>query len=298
MNKQAIIIIAHDNLNILKKIVTFLDSEYFDIFVHIDKKSKIDINSDFKEIVKKSKIFLYKEIDVRWADFSQVECELFLMKKVLSQNIQYDFLHLISGVDVPLKTPKEIYEFFISNLGKEFVHFSALDIPKKKEKWIKYFYIFGKINRKCILFKLLDKISVQFQKLFAIDRTKNIPFKLMTGSNWFSITSNFAKYVLENENTIYKYFTNTRSADELFIQTILYNSDFVNNLYYNKFDNNYTACMRYNDWERGNPYTFTMDDYEILVKSNLIFARKFDENVDIEIVDKLLQRYKTKRDNI
>ena len=41
MTKQAILIMAHNNLDLLNKLIELLDSDYFDIFLHIDKKSDI-----------------------------------------------------------------------------------------------------------------------------------------------------------------------------------------------------------------------------------------------------------------
>ena len=56
--KEAILIMAHNNLNILKKTILLLDSEFFDIYIHIDKKSNININ-ELRRICKKSKIYVY-----------------------------------------------------------------------------------------------------------------------------------------------------------------------------------------------------------------------------------------------
>lgn len=39
--KQAILILAHRNTLALKSTIELLDSQYFDFFLHIDKKSRI-----------------------------------------------------------------------------------------------------------------------------------------------------------------------------------------------------------------------------------------------------------------
>ena len=41
------------------------------------------------------------------------------------------------------------------------------------------------------------------------------------------------------------------------------------------------------DWNRGNPYIYRIDDYDELIHSKCMFARKFDSNVDKKIIDKL-----------
>ena len=47
------------------------------------------------------------------------------------------------------------------------------------------------------------------------------------------------------------------------------------------------SCLRSIDWKRGNPYIYRLEDFESLIHSEFLFARKFDQNVDKNIVDKL-----------
>ena len=42
--------------------------------------------------------------------------------------------------------------------------------------------------------------------------------------------------------------------------------------------------MRLIDWEKGGPYTWTIGDYEELSASEMMFARKFDIDVDERII--------------
>ena len=179
MNKQAILIMAYNNELVLDKLIKELDSIYFDIYLHIDKKSYLNIE-DYINITKISKIYVYKEINVIWADYSQVECELFLIKEALKNN--YEYLHLLSGSDMLLKTSKYIYEYF-HNSNKEYIHFQNINVPSHKMEWIK----------------------------------NKTDLKLMTGANWFSITNNFAKYLITKEEQIRTIFQGSRSPDEFFI---------------------------------------------------------------------------------
>ena len=83
MEKQAILIIAHNNINILKYLIKSLDYEYFDIYLHLDSKCDIAI-SDLKDLCKNSGLHIYKKINVKWATYSQVECELLLLEKAFN----------------------------------------------------------------------------------------------------------------------------------------------------------------------------------------------------------------------
>lgn len=291
MKKQAIMIIAHNNIWTLERLIKMLDSEYFDIYIHIDKKSKINDLQYIKNIVKKSKIFVYKKINVRWADYSQIRCELFLLNEAKKNN-NYSYYHLISGADMPLKNAKEIYDFFEKHNGKEFVHFNSSSFPIYKYNWLRYYWFFRKFSRKSKILYMLDYLSVKLQKILHVNRLKKNNLTFMTGANWFSITNKFCDYILMNENNLKKIYKHTRCSDEIFLQTLLYNSHFKDNLYYSNFDDNYIACMRCIDWKRGNPYVFRTADYYSLINSEYMFARKFDEKTDKNIIELIYENNK------
>ena len=123
-----------------------------------------------------------------------------------------------------------------------------------------------------------------------VNKVKNEKRKFYTGANWFSITGDFAKYVVSEKDWIEKTFKHAKSSDEFFMQTLLMNSKFKSNLYSNKMNDDYIACVRLIDWNRGGPYTWRIDDFDEMMKSKCMFARKVDEKVDNKIIEKI---YKT-----
>ena len=76
------------------------------------------------------------------------------------------------------------------------------------------------------------------------------------------------------------------------MQTALLNSPFAADAYMKNCGNNHLACARLIDWQRGNPYVFKMQDFDLIKNSPAMFARKFDMDVDSEIIDKVLQSIK------
>lgn len=101
-----------------------------------------------------------------------------------------------------------------------------------------------------------------------------------------------ARYVISKEEWVKNIFYNTLCADELFLQTIVVNSDFINKLYYKEFDDNMIANMRFIDWKRGMPYVFRENDFNELINTDLLFARKFDYEIDRNIIDKIFNYLK------
>ena len=74
---------------------------------------------------------------------------------------------------------------------------------------------------------------------------------------------------------------------------LIENSEFKNNLYFPNEDSDYRSCMRHIDWKRGNPYVFKIDDFDELINSPCMFARKFDINTDRKICEKIFNYLKS-----
>lgn len=284
MNKHAYLIMAHKFDLTFKTLISMLDYENNDIYIHMDSKV---IDYDFtliKTLVKKSNIYEIKRFNVAWGGFSQIAVELELLKAATRGN-NYSYYHLISGEDLPIKTNEYIYNFFENCNYKEFVRFQEMDF--KYNKRVQVYYPFQeKIGRK---YKLVTKIWGKVQQLLLIKRNKNIKFQ--KGDNWFSITDELAKYVVEKENWIYNTFKMSLCCDEIFLQTLIINSRFINNLYYDKFDGSWQGTMRLVDWNRGRPYVYTNDDYNEIVNSDKLFARKFDSKIDSKIIERIKNTY-------
>ena len=124
MNKHAYLVIAHNEFEILKLLIGVLDDIRNDIFIHFDAKcSKLPLLKCFKS----NMYIIHNRINVCWGDYSQVDAELLLfdyahtMQK--EKNVSYQYYHLISGVDIPLKSQDYIHNFFDRHNGREFLGF-------------------------------------------------------------------------------------------------------------------------------------------------------------------------------
>lgn len=100
------------------------------------------------------------------------------------------------------------------------------------------------------------------------------------GPNWVSITGEFARYIVEHKNEIRRTYKCSRCCDEVFLQTLLFNSQFSKNVCTK-------GCMRRIDWKRGNPYIFGINDFEELKSSDAWFARKLTLENSGELINKI-----------
>ena len=287
--KHAYMIMAHNNFVILEKLIRLLDDERNDIYIHINYNVKKFEPDKYRLLAEKSRVIFIDRIRVRWGEYSQIKCVLNLLKAATKEG--YDYYHLMSGVDLPLKTQDQIHEFFDENDGKEFVHFDSKRADVMNINRIKYFHLIqGRPGSKILrgFISGIGILTLALEKALRINRLQSQTFQLQKGSNEFSITDSLAKYILSQEALIQKTFLFTSCGDEMFVHTLVWNSIYKEKLYYKKFDNNYTANMRYIDWNRGKPYVWKNQDYDDLVSSDYMFARKFDYNVDSEIVKEFI----------
>lgn len=304
MKRHAYLIMAHNNFEILKKLLESLDDSRNDIYIHIDKKVE---NFDFdllRNCLNKSNIFFTDRTDVGWGDYSQINCEYILLKKAFYSENDYSYYHFLSGVDLPIKTQDDIHTFFDSIDGKEVVQLASDKLITERHAYYRisrYHFLsrYTKHKSKIIrnLIKFMNFIIMPLQSLLHIDRLKHKQIKVGYGANWVSITNEFVKYIIDSEDFIKKVFKHSLCADELFIQTLLVNSKFIDNVYSQTKSDTFdgTPAMRYIDWGRGNPYVFKIDDYNSLINSNMLFARKFDYNQDKEIVEKIYDYVKNQK---
>lgn len=303
--RHAYLIMAHHQFDVLERLISQLDDERNDIYLHIDKKVS---HFDFKKIrslALKSSVYFVPRINVNWGGYSQIQCELILLKAAVQRN--YRYYHLLSGSDLPLKTQDEIHTFFQYYDGIEFVHFSKETKPEMKKIYsrISRYHLFQDTASRFSFKKLrfyttaLDKSVLLFQRIIRTNRLKQAPFTLKFGSSWFSITDECANFVISKEPWIEQFFSRSKCADELFLQTLLYHSPFKKRLSVKRSDQEQYSNMRKIDWgkkpKRKNPSIWTETDYGNLVSSEALFARKFDSAVDSTIIESLCMYLDSKK---
>lgn len=294
MSKHAYLIMIHNNKPQVLKLLKCLDYDENDIYIHIDKKSALT-EADFTGVLKKSRLFFSERCNVSWGSFSVAQAELNLLKAAVP-NDRYEYYHLLSGADFPLKTQEYIHEFFDTNKGLDFV--SMCETKGKDNSWwedrIKYYYHFQEKFGRGKVGGYYRKATGLVQKILHINRMKKSGIMYAVGSQFFSITHDFAEYVVSNEQWVKDTFRSVFCVDELFLQTLwlkygkgkLYRTDM-------KPDENiqveFQNIMRAIDWHRGSPYLWKADDYEWLINSDYLFVRKTDCTADGGLVDKICE---------
>lgn len=274
--KHAYLIMAHNQFGMLANLVELLDHVDNDIYIHIDAKAKDFCREPVLERVKYSSIKFVEPIKIYWGEASQIFCELNLLTEATKKS--YDYYHLLSGVDMPLKSQAEIHDFFAANNGRNFISFVP-EISKHVVGRVKYYHL----RRGGLFSKVLNRVSITIQKICGVNRNGDL--EIYKGSNWFSITDDFARYIVARQSQIRRQFVYTLCADEVFLHTYFMASPFVDTLY--KSEGGMSTNCRLIRWENELPHVFVLGDFEELVTTHNLFARKFDENIDNEIIEKI-----------
>lgn len=276
--RHAYLIMAHNNPYTLESLIQLIDDERNDIYLHIDIKANLDIER-IVCIPKYSKLILVDRLNGAWAQM--IKPKYLLMNAAYSKG--YDYYHLLSGVDLPIKSQDYIHKFFEDNKGKEFVGFKPDEFFDKS--WIEKIYLFPNEFRTNNIFKkrmrlLFLKIQTIFNFKYRKDTSECIYKK---GPEWFSITHDLMKILIDYEKEIKDTYKYSYLKDEQFIQTVLFNSHLNENIFAYNEDQLY-ACMRYVSWKEGtpeflmgSPSSITMEDIDEIIKSDRLFARKFDD---------------------
>ncbi|RZJ82789.1 MAG: glycosyl transferase [Chryseobacterium sp.] len=269
------IILAHSKPAQLNRLIKKLNHPDSLIFVQLDKKCNL---VDYPFLLNTPNVeLIINRFDVRWGGFSQVKAIMAAIKQVVQHQSSFGHINLISGQDYPIKPSQDFIDFLKTYTTSSFLEFHLPGHP-----WIEMAQ--GRITK----YHLTDhrfKGSVFLEKLINFfTPVRRIPsdFIIVGHSTWFTLAMEAAKYLVEffeTEKHLISKFDYSWGADEILIQSILYNSRYRDQLVNNN--------LRYIDWSKGgaNPKILTIEDSSALTSTRSFFARKFDMEVDIEILN-------------
>ncbi|KGN84273.1 hypothetical protein HQ41_05325 [Porphyromonas sp. COT-290 OH860] len=281
--KHAYLIMAHTDKYLLQVLVRMLDDERNDIYLHVDKKWK-EFSPSFLSVVHANLYILDKRIDARWGHANLIEVEYNLFEEAYRRG-GYLYYHLLSGVDLPIKSQDYIHRFFYEHQGTEFVSYWDPHQPNYDAKLkISRYYLFMKYEK--ISWRLPSILIAKCRELLGrILPQRKAEYEYKKGSQWISITGRAVSMLLEHRPFVQRRAKYTRAGDEIFLQTLLweYMHDSLH-VYKGTYDR---AAMREVRWApyANSPDTYTMKDKDFLLASDMLFARKFSSEVDREIID-------------
>jgi hypothetical protein len=246
--------------------------------IHIDKKADKEIGKEIRLFLESyPNVFIQESENVVWGGYSMVQAELDGMHFLLKINANWDYFINLSGQDYPLKSQKIIREFLTENEGKSYIKIA---------------------NQKNKRPETMNRIENHFEELG--DRISPLTYKRnylkdvipYIGGQWMILTRDCCSFICNSIEVkkFENYYKNTLIADESFFQTVLMNTSYTGQL----VDDDKRAIIWIPDGDiKLRPKTFTMTDSVFLHTGNNLFARKFDDNVDENIINKMENYYTT-----
>lgn len=286
--RHAYLVFSHQNPAQLERLLRLLDDPSNDIYLHIDPLSRGYNRPRLQASVQTGNLFLFSLQHLGWGSETLIDGIVALLREAVKTDHLY--YHLLSGLDLPLQSQAKIHRFFEKNAGLEFVDFGSENIPKSLlADRLQTYHLVQNYREIHPIFKPVDRFLLKVQQKAGVNRLKNVDLPFQKGSLWFSITHEFACYCVEQAARIRPHFRYSKCGDELFFQTLLLNSPFLERRAVQTYNDN-RATMRFIDWDRGNgssPYVFRADDFDEIMESGMLFARKFDEQIDATIIDRI-----------
>jgi hypothetical protein len=294
--KIAYLILAHRNPRLIRKAVECLSCEDVSFFFHIDAKVAID---QFDSIRGKNISFIDKRIAVYWGEFSQTEAILLLIQQALAAPQSYDYLVLLSGSDLPLRSGRYIRSFLEKNQGSEFITMFKLPVPGMPISRINTLRFPSTRPILRFIFRALAKIGLAQR-----DYRKYLgDLQPYSGHTWWALSRESCQYVLDFRQKHFKvaeFFKNTFASDEMLIHTILGNSPFRTRI---------RRHLVYEDWPvegpRSHPKMITAKHVDLFESQDevaapdlhgpgeMLFARKFSDD-DLHLVERVEQMIRKK----
>lgn len=286
--KIAILILLHKYTLQQEKLIKHLSKD-FEVYVHIDKKSKIS-----KKQIKIKNVYIFKKYKVYWGSYNQIKATLFLFKEAYKNSVnRYIF---ISGEDIPIKSNLDIKKKFENNDRN---YLSIFPIPQEWKSRIQYFYLnynkpnqySSKILNKYFHYKeLLNSMFIKWCKNHNHKRKKLLKIQLFAGANWMDLTDKCVGAVLEyikNNKNFLSQFKYTRCADEIFFQTVIH-------MLKEKIPIE-NKLLRYIEWnnDSDHPKVLRATDYVKLIESDCYFARKVDMDIDNNLINDIYKYIKS-----
>jgi hypothetical protein len=269
------------------------DFYYINIFgVHSNKK-RAEWMDYLKSFEKSNVCFVFRSSNA-WGTFEQVQTTIDAMGHF--RNSDYSYFINLSGQCYPIKSIRSIKETLSKNKCS-YIQFFKMSEYSKYERNKKIYCPPGtRMHHRFeyCYYAIPDWGPIQFLKELMLPRPDTnkfikIPrlnkkllhsFDLYAGSGWFCLHKDHVKYILDfvkNNPDYIKLFSTVWGCDEHFFQIILLNSSHKSEIV--------NDSLRYIIWP--GPKILRTEDINDILSSEKLFARKFDAEIDSNILDML-----------
>jgi len=282
--KIAYIILAYKNPTQVFRMIQELQTKDSYFYLHVDENSEIIGFEKIPENINKDCLYYSKKrFKTSWSGFGCVDALLFNMRTILDSDKNYDFVITLTGQDYPIKSKAFINNFLTAHKENIFMQYFKLPNAAWKDGGIKrvmsyHFNIF----KKRIAIKIFHRIMIWLIPILP-QKDMGVKYDLYGGEAHFAFPLAAVKYMvnfIDQNPKFLSFFRHTYMPDEVIFQTLIMNSPLKNIVINN--------ALKYIDWSKpkaGLPAVLKEEDFDKLSNSEMLFARKFDINIDNTVLD-------------
>jgi hypothetical protein len=291
--RLAFIISAYKLPHMLVRLVRRLDSPDAAFYIHVDAKSPAAImDAMSRPLADRPNVHFLPRHPCYWGDFGHVRATLKGLRQLVDSGGSFDYAILLTGQDYPLASPARIAATLQEGQGAVYMqHF-----PLPSDAWTdrgldrvehRQFRIGARLFRfpgQPFGPTRLNRVWLTLARRVGLMRQFPAGLVPYGGSSYWCMPAGCARYVLsflQANPHVERFFRRTMIPDEMLFQTVVMNSPFRHRVA--------QEDLRFIDWsgDGNNPRTLTSRDLHRLVSSGKLFARKFDPDVDAEVLDRL-----------
>jgi hypothetical protein len=282
---KAYLILAHKYPAQLRRLVRALDDDKSFFYIHIDQTADISTFDNLQPWGEK--ITFVRREKAEWAGYGLVQAILNGLQAIAESRREFSHVILLSGQDYPVKSNEEIRSFLQQHAGTSFMESYRLPAP---QKWpgtggmyrVNKYYI-GTRPWQLFRSRSLNFLARPFPFLQRRIYKNMEPY---AGSMWWILSMDAVRYVVTftQQNPGYAAFHRyTFAADEVFFQMILLNEPAKSQL--GTVINSDKRFIRWKDIYASHPEVLGSDAAKEALRSDALFARKFDMQFDDYALD-------------
>jgi core-2/I-Branching enzyme len=275
------LILAHHRPHQVARLVDRLNRGNAVFLLHVDAKTDdASFYPPLESTIRQENVHLVPRGKVQWRLSGHVEATLRGMDVAFREAPEFDYLGLITGADYPIKGAATIEGVLADRSGSCFIQHRRLPRPD----WGNNDGGLERIERRWFWWRgrLISIPTRAFP--FVPKRTMPLGHTPYQGMAYWWLPRDAIEYVAQfvAANPGYpRFFRRVLSSSESFFQTILANSPFR--------DRMVDDDLRYVDWSGGgeHPAVLTVAHFPKLAASPALLARKFDEQIDSQVLDRI-----------
>lgn len=244
--------------------------------IHVDAKVGVSTFEQLRARLKPfGQIFFAKRVRSKWGSYNGALATINCIHTAVLNVADFDRCILVSGQDYPISSNDDIRDFFSENRGVEFIEAFPLDLTDAAQSGWSPYYRFRRYH------------------IWQGDRRRKIPIlrkglpplPMYHGSTWWALSKDAIFYLhgeIGRNRALRRFLQTGFLVEEVYIPTLMMSSPFSQLVS--------GQNVTFDQWaptSGPHPKILEASDFDQLVASPKLFARKFDTDVDYKILDLL-----------